>query len=855
MAGDYTRFRYNPLKDTSGVLMEQGRVLVDQDLNQYVQLIDRRWRAETMDIIGRAVFPSDTPNAFQILIGGATFTIGIGRMYVDGLMGENHGLDPTAPTKRTYDPILGELVGNLPISYEQQPYFPNPPAPPADGKPHLVYLDLHERELTYIEEPDIIDKAVAVDTCTLIQTVWQVKVLDDTPAGTDCSTPPGGIPAWVAATAPSAGQLTTAAAGAPSSADPCIVPTAGGYRGAGNRCYRVEIHTAGAPGTATFKWSRDNASVASAVTAINAALDTLTVVLTRRDTVLRFQPNDWVEVTDEFRYFQGLPGEMHQVASVDDVNRTIQLKTPLTAGLFDATKPERRTRVIRWDQKGIVRDPLNTPIVDLDLSGGLIPVPAAGTTIVLEDGIQVTFSIDATLPVGAFRALDHWVFSARVVDASVEILTKAPPRGILHHYAWLGFITLPGGPATDCRIPWPPKMADCCDCTVCVTPASHNGGTRTLQWAVNKVQPTGGKICLAPGRYFITSPVKIQKANNIEFSGHGLPNLIAVGLSKDQPMFQIEDCWDINIGDIAFVGPERPGKAPVNAVVISRSLFTRINRCLFTGFLATFPGGVESTMARGVGLSEFVWNNQVRDCLFYNVQVGIGFPTAEFAKTPFIAFSAAHDNEFVCLEAGLAFADTKFPPNFLDVSFADNFVASPVGFNFHGNGLDIEIERNTFFVTPGSTAASAFSLSAAVLCNASQTRIANNQMYGGPNSPGANGIVLDVRALYGTQIVGNRMDTLGGCGVLIRKRTILLETSISENQLLNIGATGIRMENFSYALDLNITGNSFAFVGMTAATPAFAMSGITLSLSFNLNVNDNVIEVVGPNAALTGSRA
>src|ERR1019366_8212172 len=100
------------------------------------------------------------------------------------------------------------------------------------------------------------------------------------------------------------------------------------------------------------------------------------------------------------------PGEMRQVASVDDVNLTIKLKTVLPAGEFDATKPDRHTRVIRWDQHGIVLDPVGNPIVDVDTSGGLIPVPAAGTTLVLEDGIQITFSIDGGMPVPNFKAFD-----------------------------------------------------------------------------------------------------------------------------------------------------------------------------------------------------------------------------------------------------------------------------------------------------------------------------------------------------------------------------------------------------------------------------------------------------------------
>jgi hypothetical protein len=495
-----------------------------------------------MDIMGRAVVPSISPHGFEILASGASFTIGAGRMYVDGLQPENHGIDPKDPTKRTYDALLGEFlgefVGNSPTPYEQQLYLPNPPALLTDGKPHLIYLDVWERELTYLEDPSLIDQAVAVDTGTRMQTVWQVKMLTDQ-GNFDCSTNPINVPSL----APSAGRLTTAAAGVRASTDPCIVPANGGYRGSGNRCYRVEIHTGGPQAVAQFKWSRDNASVATPVTGINAALDTLTVVLTKRDSVLRFQPDDWVEITDDFRYFAGLSGEMRQVALVDDVNLTIQVRPPLPVGEFDPTNPKRHTKVIRWDQRGIVLDPLGKQIVDVNANGGLIPMPAAGTTVVLEEGIQITFSIDTSMPVPNFRAFDYWMFDARVVDASIEILTQAAPRGILHHYAWLAMLTLPGGPVSNCRVFWPPAAGECCDCTVCVTADSHNNGSLTLQSAVNQVTGKGGKICLGAGIYLITEPVAILGAQNIEISGHGLPNLVANGLTSQQAIFHVDAVW------------------------------------------------------------------------------------------------------------------------------------------------------------------------------------------------------------------------------------------------------------------------------------------------------------------------
>src|SRR5918993_1440826 len=93
MGGDYSRKSFNALRDFAGVLMQQGHPTLDADWNEFVAIVERRLRAETVDIIGRAVVPKETPTGFQIVAAaGPQLTIGRGRMYVDGLVAENHGL-------------------------------------------------------------------------------------------------------------------------------------------------------------------------------------------------------------------------------------------------------------------------------------------------------------------------------------------------------------------------------------------------------------------------------------------------------------------------------------------------------------------------------------------------------------------------------------------------------------------------------------------------------------------------------------------------------------------------------------------------------------------------------------------
>src|SRR6185369_9041612 len=95
MSFDCSRFSFQPWNDFFGVVMQQGRVQLDSDWNEWLAELSRRIQAGTLDTMGRAVYPATTPDAFRITAsssGGANkLTIGPGRMYVDGLLAENHG--------------------------------------------------------------------------------------------------------------------------------------------------------------------------------------------------------------------------------------------------------------------------------------------------------------------------------------------------------------------------------------------------------------------------------------------------------------------------------------------------------------------------------------------------------------------------------------------------------------------------------------------------------------------------------------------------------------------------------------------------------------------------------------------
>lgn len=359
-------------------------------------------------------------------------------------------------------------------------------------------------------------------------------------AGWSCSSSDYSIP-WPG----SSGTLTTEPTTSPKTG-PCCLTTGSGYTGPESQFYRIEIHTPGAAGGvgATFKWSRENASVQTAVTAISPATNTLnnptnalTVQSLGRDQVLGFNAGDWIEVTDQSHDNACLPGELYKIDSVSVPDSSIILTTPLSANFSATTLANNAyTRIIRWDQSGEVQniesgkqvnyynlDATNPVTGQLNGFSG-IPIPSDGSAVVLESGIAITFGL--SIANGSYRAMDYWNFTARTADGSIQKLNNAPPSGIAHHYTKLSIVTFgltstPG--ATDCRTLWPPTCScsgncgGCCSVTV-GPDASSNAQFTSIQKAIDSLQ-YGGEVCLEPGNYY--ENVSIRGKQNIVIKGCG----------------------------------------------------------------------------------------------------------------------------------------------------------------------------------------------------------------------------------------------------------------------------------------------------------------------------------------------
>ena len=571
MSFDNSRFTFNPFNSYSSVVMPQGRVQLDADWNEFLAEIARRIQAGTLDIVGRAVYPATTPNAFYISASSTPWVVNIGqgRMYIDGLLVENHG-----PTPGTWDPALTELsgapqpapasiTGTPSILFTSQPQFPgaNQSFPlVAQDLPHtpgsyIYYLDVWVRAVTWLQDPSIVDPAVGIDTSGRLQTVWQVRWMSAATASIPmtCGTPDANVPYPVA----SAGLLSNSVV-PNTTTGPCCLTPGTGYTGLENQFYRVQIHQGGPLGTATFKWSRENASVITSVTAMatkanhsGTQVTVLTVSSLGRDQVLNFSNGNWIELLDDNLELNGMPdpnypangsntfgtpGILCQIDYVDPTTNSIYLTSQLSNP--PTPSPSLHTRIVRWDQSGTVNSTDQngnlTSYYNLAGSSGDIPVPPAGSNpLVLENGLTVSLRVPTG---GNFLSGDFWTFCARTDGSYDKIPNPIPPRGIHHHYSKLSVVTFDAGGTAintpDCRLPWASSdEGDCGCCTVTVGDNQTSFGKFTsIQLAINSLHSTGGEVCILPGKYYET--IIINGLSEVTLRGSG-PQTVLYPYSAD----------------------------------------------------------------------------------------------------------------------------------------------------------------------------------------------------------------------------------------------------------------------------------------------------------------------------------
>jgi hypothetical protein len=552
---------------------------------------------------------------------------------------------------------------------------------------------------------------------------------------------------------------------------------------------------------------------------------------------------------------------MRQVKDVDDATQIITLTAALPAGTFptDAqgnTDPKRHTRITLWDQKGKVTDTNNNLLVDLDAPGsnGLIPVPAHGTSIILEDGVQITFDTPAN---GLYRVGDFWCFAARTADASVEKLVEAPPRGIHHHYCRLAILTFPG-PPTDCRDLWPPPFGETgCDCSVCVTAESHNGGTLTIQQAIDQVKDIGGTVCLGVGLYNLDEkPIVINGAKSLRVRGHGAKTVLVYPGAN--AAISIEGSTGVTIEELALVTAARgdtisPAIAIRNssAITLQRNAILRVG--IFERAIATVGlGGVlvgvlirENLIFGAVGIGRFA------------VATGTGLKRAAKAVAvppPEIPLLTAdlviQDNTLDCARRGVSFDAVSI--HAFQTRLAGNLILgcgqasiNMLGWVFPGSGLEV---RENEIHTSG----------AGIVIGTDDARVESNNVAPTQPGEGTDGIVLtlgfDKTGLDRCQILGNRIVGMAGNGVHIIN-AIIRSAMIKNNVIEAVGGGGIAMDDDSSAVHFTIENNQLLNIAPLANDADTPVIGLRVVNTARAEISTNAIIGLGLAATQNPYRA
>jgi hypothetical protein len=445
MKGDFTRDSFDPAKNFTRVMMQQGRPQLDADWNEQVAIFWRSWQNFIADTVGphggpesncgfgilaegeRHSIPPEERECLELLRRPGDFLIGKGHYYVDGMLCTN----------------------SEHVTYCTQAGLPDSPPLENHHHPYLIYLDVWERHISEVEDESIREVALlGASTSTRAKVIWQVRSheLEGTKAAEiDCE--------WIRARwhefvqhwqRQHRGRLRAQAAGPTDdpSIEPAVVSPASRYRGPENQLYRLEIHRGGMFGTGsppTFKFSRENGSVIFPVENVSGPV--VTVSNLGYNLAPSLAAGDWLELVDDDYTLQNRAEPLRQVEKVDSGKLQVTLKGQTVSTVGQDTNKHPLLR--RWDHKP--GDPKKGGL-ELDEGAALVKEGEEDKFwLNLERGVQVQFrKSDET---NHYRTGDFWLIPARVATGNVlwpkhrGKPAAIGPHGVQHHYAPLAIVS------------------------------------------------------------------------------------------------------------------------------------------------------------------------------------------------------------------------------------------------------------------------------------------------------------------------------------------------------------------------------------------------------------------------------
>ena len=171
MKGDFSKWQFDEHDNFSGVLHQQGRVLLDADWNEQTRITNHWQDTTARDTIGPGVaaVPSDTPHAFQVRSARVEddeikVTLSPGRVWADGLLTY---LDSTEDIELT-------------ATYLEPPIL-DPPVdiPPENGDRDAVILEVWREAVNGFQDPQsLIEPALGgPDTTERVHTAIAIRLL------------------------------------------------------------------------------------------------------------------------------------------------------------------------------------------------------------------------------------------------------------------------------------------------------------------------------------------------------------------------------------------------------------------------------------------------------------------------------------------------------------------------------------------------------------------------------------------------------------------------------------------------------------------------------------------------------
>ena len=415
MKTQLSRKTFDELKRYSGVYQQMGRMLTDADWNELSDLNKERLADIVTDIIG-----SGTPKERGIMEiteqadGSNSYRLLWGYAYVDGIVCQ---LRPDANALLT-DPQAKAF------EYLHQADFPQAGSEPAGD--YTLYLDVWERTVTTLEDPEIIDVGLhGADTCTRTQTMAQVKW-----CATDIE-PENSLHNPAKGNSLLSLQLRQGSTDI-DDCDPCADEIAL-QDNVGNYLFRVELHhvdydaVTGAAQGVVFKWSSENGAEQYKLT----------------DKPAGFVSSRWA-----YEFFSG---ESEQFASEKHLGMHHAAGfTPIRGELSETySEPAGYSLVRRWDGycELINNAGIWTLVSGIDRGSELSDGTAVDAPGHIENGSAISINLesitlDLDLADNQLVAGDFWQAEVRQATNIAEpvLLSSQIPQGIEHHYMTLGSV-------------------------------------------------------------------------------------------------------------------------------------------------------------------------------------------------------------------------------------------------------------------------------------------------------------------------------------------------------------------------------------------------------------------------------